>query len=89
MRKEKKNVLSKNVMTIFIVIIMVGSVIGYMFGRGTEDSLKYNGYKFLRRDSRFILRVDKAEFEFDYFPSSVEDINVDSEILSKFSRIYK
>ncbi len=85
MRKEKKNLLSKNAMTIFIVIIMVGSVIGYMFGRGTEDSFKYNGYRFLKKGNKLVLKINKAEFEFDYLPSSVEDINISSEILDKFS----
>ena len=87
MRKEKKNVLSKNVMTIFIVIIMVGSVIGYMFGRNSSESFKYNGYKFLRRDNKLVLKINKIEFGFDYFPSSVEDIEISSEILDRLSGV--
>ncbi len=72
-------------MTIFIVVIMVGSVIGYMFGRGSEESFDYNRYNFFKRGNKYILKVDKTEFGFDYFPSSVEDINISTEILNKFS----
>jgi hypothetical protein len=83
MRKERNNKLVRNLATAFIVILMVGSVIGYMFGRSSEESFKYNGHKFLVRGNKFGLKVNKADIEFDYFPSSVEDINVSSEILSK------
>jgi hypothetical protein len=85
MQRERKFLNKKNIMTIFIVVLMVGSVIGYMFGRGSEESFDYNGYKFLRRGNKYILKVDKTEFGFDYFPSSVVDINISTEILNKFS----
>jgi hypothetical protein len=85
MQKENKFLSIKNIMTILIVVLMVGSVIGYMFGRNSEDSLDYNGYKFFRRNNKFILKIDKTELGFDYFPSNVEDINISTEILNKFS----
>jgi hypothetical protein len=72
-------------MTVFIVVLMVGSVIGYMFGRDGEESFDYNGYKFFRRGNKYILKVDRTELGFDYFPFSVVDINISTEILNKFS----
>jgi hypothetical protein len=64
---------------------MVGSVVGYMFGRSSAESFKYNDYKFLRKGNKFVLEIDKIEFDFHYFPSDVEDIDVDSEIFDKLA----
>ena len=84
MKREKKFLSTKNIMSIFIVVIMISSVIGYMWGRGSEESFKYGRYKFLRRSNKFVLNIDKTELAFDHFPSNVEDINISSEILNKF-----
>jgi len=83
--QKKENKLAKNAVTIFIVVLMVGSVLGYMFGRDSGESLKYNEYKFLRKGNKFVLNVNKADVEFDYFPSDVENIKIDPAVLGKFS----
>ncbi|MBW2966482.1 hypothetical protein KY342_05245 [Candidatus Woesearchaeota archaeon] len=85
MRKRQENKLVRNLVTLFIVLLMVGSVIGYMFGRGSGESFKYNDYKFLKRGNKFVLKFDREELEFDYFPSDVENINISSEVFAKFS----
>ena len=82
--RRQENKLARNLVTIFIVVLMVGSVIGYMFGRDSGEILKYNDHKFLKRGDKLILKVNKVELKFDYFPSNVEDIAVDSEVLGKF-----
>ncbi|MBW2981481.1 hypothetical protein KY343_01245 [Candidatus Woesearchaeota archaeon] len=85
MRKEKDNKLARNLVTLFIVILMVGSVVGYMFGRDSGETYKYNDYKFLRAGNKFILKINGADIEFDYLPLDVSDINISSEILNKLS----
>jgi len=85
MRRRQDNKLARNLVTLFIVILMVGSVVGYMFGRNSEDSFKYGDYKFLRKGNKFVLEIDKIKFEFHYFPSDVENIDIDSEIFDKCS----
>lgn len=85
MRKVRDNKLARNLVTAFIIVLMVGSVIGYMFGRDSGEILKYNGYKFSKVNNKLLLKVDKTDVWFDYFPSSVEDINISSEILDKLS----
>ncbi len=84
MRKQESK-LGRNLVTIFIVVLMVGSVMGYMFGRDSGEVLKYNEYKFSRTNNKFILKVNKQDVAFDYFPSDVEDIEINPEILDKLS----
>jgi len=85
MQKNKDKKLVKNAITIFIVVLMVGSVLGYMFGRDSEESYKYNNYKFTRTDNKFILNINNVDIEFHFFPSDVEYINVSSNILNKLT----
>ena len=74
----------RNVISIFIVLLMVFSVLGIMFsGQDTEQAKKYNGNKFIARDNKWILNVDKKWLDFDYFPTDVEYIAVDKEVKEK------
>ena len=81
-RQEKKKLFSKqNIVSLFIVFIMVSSVIGYMFGRDGGEKLKYGDHSFLRRGREWVLRTDKGELTFDYFPAEVENINLSSGVV--------
>ncbi len=71
----------RNVISIFIVLLMVFSILGIMLGKDEgEQTKKYNGYKFVARDNKWLVNVDKKWVDFDYFPTAVEDIGVDAEI---------
>ena len=52
-REEKKKLFSKqNIVSMFIVFIMVTSVVGYMFGKDGGEKFKYGDYSFLRKGNR-------------------------------------
>ena len=79
MRREKKNKLfsKKNIVSIFIIFIMVSSAIGYMFGKDSGTSQKYNGYKFLQKGRSWALRIEGNELLFDFLPGDLENIAID------------
>jgi len=71
----------RNVISIFIVLLMVFSVLGIMLSRDEgEQTKKYNGHKFVARENKWLLSIDKKWIDFDYFPTAVEDIEVNDEI---------
>ena len=70
-------------MSLFIVAIMTLSVLGYMIGRGSEETTKYNNFRFNKANNKWVTKIDKRDVRFDYFPSSVEDINITGEIINK------
>ena len=83
-REEKKKLFSKqNMVSLFIVFIMVSSVIGYMWGKDTGESFKYKDYKFFRKGREWTLKADGIELAFDNFPTDVESINVSSDIIDR------
>jgi len=85
-KKEKSNFFSKqNIMSIFIVVIMTSSVIGLMWSQSSENEQSYNGYKFSRVGNKWLTEVNKAVYEFDFLPASLEDIPVDEGLNEKIS----
>ena len=85
-REEKKSFWSKrNMVSLFIVFIMVSSAIGYMWDREGARREEYNGYAFVIKESQWVTKIDKNEVGFDYFPTEVEDVNVSSEIINRIS----
>lgn len=76
----------KNMVSLFIIIIMVSSVMGFIWGRDSTDTQRYNGYKFLLKNNRWILNVDKnKELSFNYLPQEVENINLSQDIVNSLS----
>jgi len=65
-------------MPIFIVAIMVFSGVAFaMFSRmDTGDKETINGLKFVRKDNKWIVAVQKIPFEFYYNPNELQGINV-------------
>lgn len=81
MRKEKKNT-AAIVMAWFVGIVMVlsvaGSVLYYSFG---NQNLKYGKFSFvLSGSNQYITVIDGKRFVFNYFPSTLEDLNVSAGI---------
>jgi hypothetical protein len=87
-REENKKLLSKqNIVSLFIVFIMVTSVIGYMFGKDGAESFKYKDYKFFRKGNEWILKVGGGELNFNFFPTDVENINLSSEAINRLEGV--
>lgn len=89
-REEKKKFWSKqNIVSLFIVLILISSVIGFIWGRGGIQREKYGGYSFIRKGNEWVLKTDIAEIAFDYFPTEVEYINLSSEIASRMLNTFE
>lgn len=85
MRKKDKGFRAELIMPLFIVIIMVMSVFGYMWS-SSRTKLDYNGHKFYQlEDGRFMLSLEGKRIAFSYYPSELEWINASSGIGSLLS----
>ena len=73
----------RNLISAFIIMIMVLSVLGIMLSRDAGQTKKYNGHKFTAKDNKWLLNVDKWLVDFDYLPTGVEDISISQEIKNK------
>jgi len=86
MRKEKKGFFTKqNIVALFIVIILVSSAVGLMFGKAGLEKEKYNDYTFIRKGNGWIIRTENVELGFNYFPTEVEHIDLSSDIIDRIS----
>lgn len=87
MKKKEKS--RGKFFSIFIVVIMSLSIIGFLIGGrgGGEQKLKYNDISFIRRGNTWITFVNNKQLVFDYFPEQVEDVNISPEIVAKFNTL--
>ena len=69
--------------SMFIVFIMISSVIGYMWGKDIGDKFEYKDYSFLRKNNQWMLKHDKNELYFDYFPEEVENIDIGTDAVAR------
>ncbi|TKJ17603.1 hypothetical protein CEE44_03655 [Candidatus Woesearchaeota archaeon B3_Woes] len=81
-KREKKKRLY---MSLFIVMIMTLSVLGYMIGSGYEDQTKfeYNDFKFNQITNRWKTKINNYDVIFDYSPLQVEHINITPNIIER------
>jgi hypothetical protein len=81
-REEKKKKINKEVLwTAFIALIMVSSIIGFMWVGEDEPTLSYKDkYKFIRRNNVFIYRQANDEFIFRFLPNELEELAGDAEL---------
>jgi len=80
-KKEKKN--KQVLLSIFIAIIMVSSILGYMFGRDEPNTVKYNKVDFYQNNFLWATKINDKEVVFHNFPSAVEHINISDEIFAR------
>ena len=90
MAKESTIWNKKTIITALIVILMVSSTAGFIFGRDESASYKYNGYKFSRINNAWIGKIDGKDVMFNFHPSELEEISVSDDVVSKLnvSRAY-
>jgi len=77
------------VMAIFIAIIMVLSVLGYVGGSlaSSNSKIKYNEYSFIQSGSSWKL-LEYDGFYFQYLPEDLENITSSSDFYITSSKIY-
>jgi len=72
--KEKRFFSKQNIMSIFIVVIMTSSIIGFM---NSDESHNYNGFKFTAKENKWQTKVDGQMHQFDFLPSDVDVLVID------------
>ena len=85
MKKENKN--RGKIFSIFIVVIMTMSVLGFLFGSGNsnDQEYKYDKWTFIRTGSQWVTKYNDKQLFFDYFPEQVTDISINQDIISKLN----
>ena len=85
MPKKQKGFRKEIIMPIFIVVIMVMSVFGFMWGSG-KTKLNYNGAKFYQLDTgSFLLKINNYNAAFSYYPSELELLEMPAGASALFS----
>ncbi len=81
----------KKIIVFLIGFIMVASVFGVIFfGFNTADAtrrLKYNGFEFINRGSFWSTNVNEREAWFTYFPTDVELVSVNDDIIKRLINV--
>ena len=73
---------SNLILVIFIIVIMVSSVIGFIYSPGdnnalSQNSIDYKGFNFqLTTDNRYITNINGNNIVFDNDPNTLESINI-------------
>tara|TARA_Y100000310_G_scaffold343214_1_gene449830 strand:+ start:1699 stop:2280 length:582 start_codon:yes stop_codon:yes gene_type:complete len=82
---KKENNKSKIIWAAFIGFIMISSVFGVMFFGFTnlEEKKEYKGAIFTRINNGFTTKINKKQVPFSYFPTEVENINIDQEAITR------
>jgi hypothetical protein len=84
MEEEKKKFWSKrNLVALFIIIVMVGSSAGFIFGRDEGYSSKYNGLKFKLINNVWLTKINDQEVRFHFHPAEVENLSVSNDSIEK------
>lgn len=81
---------SKIFISVFISLIMVSSIIGYMFG-DSEESVKYKGYKFVNNNGNWVANINNKQIILSERPDLLEDISVpeiELSYLNFMSKVY-
>jgi hypothetical protein len=83
--EEQKRLLSKkNIVSLFIVAIMVFSVIGFMLGENASTTHKYKGIKFsLLPGNQWEAKINSIQHQFDNFPGDLDYINISADAVSR------
>ncbi|MBU0628566.1 MAG: hypothetical protein KKC75_05220 [Nanoarchaeota archaeon] len=84
-KKEKKSKWGM-VLVIFITLIMVSSILGFIYSSSDNTTqFKYNKIKFKRTNYGWSASINHKNFLFDYSPVDVEPIELSPEISSFIS----
>lgn len=74
MRKEKNKKIGVIIVTVFIALTMVLSIFAIVLDN-QNNSLKYNGYKFLQSNEGYKVKVNDKTYTFQYYPTQLENFN--------------
>lgn len=73
----------KNIVSWFIVFIMVFSILGFVMLQGEDNinRVKYKDIVFDNQNGLWVTTIDDIDYSFEYLPEDVSDISVEEEVL--------
>lgn len=74
MRRKKKKNYAGIIVSIFIAVILISSIVGYIFGDAQERVSRYNGIKFTLTSKGWKTIYQDKIYIFSFVPVDVEDI---------------
>lgn len=84
-RKKKKRFSVKVIISLLIAFILISSMLAVLLGNTSSGNpnakLEYNNYLFSREQDYWTFESDGHNIKVTSFPSSVENINLDDEII--------
>jgi len=85
MKRQNKMEKRNKAIVVFIALIMISSVFAVIFYgySPAETKLKYNDLTFTRKNEFWTININKKEALFNYFPTDVDDIKINPEIINK------
>jgi hypothetical protein len=76
MKKKQTTNYAGIFVSIFIALIMITSIMGYIFSDRQVTTMKYNGIKFTYSTSGWHFKYNNLNYVFSYFPTDLEKMNV-------------
>lgn len=70
----------------FIMLLMIGSIFGFISYYGMENSNSienYNGFKIINQNNRWIVNLDEKTLDFYNHPQQLEQINIEPAIINE------
>lgn len=87
--KKQKSNKTRLFLPIFIALIMITSILGFMHSPDTEQQYKYNGHLFTQTDKGWVTYVNNRPLSLAYDPQSLESISIDDISLSELNSAQK
>jgi len=78
--KEKKKNTTAIYVSIFIAFIMITSVIGYIFGDSSQQTVRYKNLKFTLTSEGWKTKYEGKPYIFTYTPKDLEGVNISESI---------
>jgi hypothetical protein len=79
-RHEQKQQRNKKIMGWFVILVMIFSIAGFLFGSfgsgGTSTVLRYGDFKFEQTQQGYAVEISDEEHIFSYLPDEVTDISI-------------
>ncbi len=84
-KKEKSNKTKQILMSAFLTIIMVMSMLGIMLNQD-ENTTKYNDFKFVQTEKGYTSKISGKQVYFNFLPQEVEQFIIPQEFCSKLQQ---
>ena len=82
-REKKKDNKKIWLIGIFMAVIMVTSIIGFMASDNPDQTRKYNGIKFYATNTGWEAKINEKMIQFNLLPEEVQGINISSTIIEQ------